>query len=534
MKQAIAQGLGVVIAFAIILGVMVAFVAPLQVDPPQVADVDTYGYDKCGIGGLDARGYGAWTDPAGDTRKRGEVYTTSRLWYAWWEDGTSRPVTTAAYLIACGPLGLSAPQWVLYRFSYRESPSAAWTGFVQDTIPTGVNRAFVTFQGTGVGLQIVHLPPFELILDGFTFKPCTYPTTWDDTSQMGCTPGTTTQSIKDGAALKVEVIVERKGFLNGNYAPTTIATDEIELRSPIPGRFEWASGGYEVGQTAVLEYEVPTTEYEVCATPATCTYSPAYFITITDMNTNLPIAGWDRTAVSVRQGSVRVTVAEEFFSNDLAVCQNRLRAQLYTEIIQVNQDDTAVKANSTVLTVGEAPSVSEVTFDKEEYQEGDTVTISWTTEGNVSRVHVTAQTAGLVALDEDFTDADGETNFRAAATGILEVEVTPYNLCQPGDVKEVQATVGNVLPELCELFPEAKDCGEDFGNILIIALGIIGLLILLVLLMWVFSKIGSIPPLLQLGIPILIVVALAAFMLGTGFFATGLTVLPGLREGVRK
>lgn len=514
----------VVVLIATIAAILFAAIGGrLQSHTGGIADVDTIGYDRCGFGGLDAKGYGSWTDPASDSRKRGEVYTTSRLWYAWWEDGTSRPVTTAAFIVACGPLGVSAPHWVLYRFSYRESAGGSWVGFTQDTVPQGVNRAFVTIQGTGVGLLVVHMPAFELLIDGFTFKPCTFPDAKTDTAQMGCTPGATTQSIKDGAALRVEVYIENTALFGG-YDPILIAQDEVELRSAIPTRFEWASGGYDVGETAILNYEVPVTEYELCTTPTTCEYKPAYFITITDLNTNTPIPGWDRTEVPATQGSVQVAVTGAYFSNDLAVCQNRLRAQIYTDIILINQDDTAIRANSTVLTVGPAPSMDEITFDREEYQEGDTVTISWTASGNITRFHVTAQTAGLVALDEDYPPTTFSTNFRAAATGILEVEVTPYYLCQPGDVKEVQATIGNVLPELCELFPDTAECStSDVWGIVLVVIAIILIIIGTLIFNHFFASFKFDGMIILIG-TLLVMAVLSAVFIALGFFDYALGV----------
>ena len=113
MKRELVQGIAVVVTVGIIAGSLMWAVGTRNQIGGGIADTDTIGYDVCGIGGLDAQGWGQWNDPAGDARLRKEVFTTGRLWYGWWEDATSRPVTVGARLIQCGSLGLNAPNAVL-------------------------------------------------------------------------------------------------------------------------------------------------------------------------------------------------------------------------------------------------------------------------------------------------------------------------------------------------------------------------------------------------------------------------------------
>ena len=524
MKRELVQGIAVVVTVGIIAGSLMWAVGTRNQIGGGIADTDTIGYDVCGFGGLDAQGWGQWNDPAGDARLRKEVFTTGRLWYGWWEDATSRPVTVGARLIQCGSLGLSAPNFVLYRFLYRESAGGAWGGFSQDIIPQGVNVQFVTFQGVGIGLYSIVLPPFELILDGFQYRPCVFPEVSASTGAFagaGCSPTGEVKDIADGAALKVEVWVKRIGFLSGDYTPQLVAEDQVELRSALASEFEWAKPGYSTGETAILRYEVPQTEYESCTAAGDCTYRPAYFVSIIDTNTNEPISSaWDRRPLTVARGEFEIPVTEAYFSNDLATCQNRLRAVLYTEIIQVNRDDTAVRTTSTTFGyAGVPPVVTEVTFDKPEYQEGDTFTVSWTATGNVTKFHVSWHIAGL-GDEQDLGPGVLNYSSRAPLSGVLEVEVTPYDRCQAGDVKEVQATVGNVFPELCELFPDALDCREesDLVGVLLAALAILLLLIVFVLVLWGLSKQDVVPPVVSLLIAVGIAGALAVLFALWGWF----------------
>jgi len=519
MKQQAIYGVAVVIAFAIILSVMVAFTRPLQVAPPSIAVVDGRSYGALNtLGGtcvdpIRVFGVGQFPDPANDARNVGEAFTMTTIYTAWLEDGTSQHFAAEARVRACFPGALtSGPDNFYYRFLYSED-GKSWEGFTQDAIPAGVYAGTLNlgdFEDAALGA-------YEVYIDGYEFKPCTFG------GAMSCTPGTATKPIKDGAALKVEVWIERRyAFLGlGNYPPTLLFEDQVELRSALP-EVTWTEGGYEVGQSAVVQYTVPTTTYQTCDGSGNCQSHTAYFFEVRNMNTNGALPGFDRIPLNVTSGSFAIPVLATYFSNDLATCQNRLRALLYSPIIIVDQADASVQQKETVLGIP-APIVTGIDSDKEEYQEGDLVSISWTVSGNFTKNHVTAHIGGLVVYDRD--QAGTNASFVAPRSGILEVEVTAYNRCQPSDVKKEQFTVGNVYPGLCNLFPDLEACREaDLGHLLRVALGIIGLLVLLVLLLWVFSKIDSIPPLAQIGLPVLVVVVLAAYLLGTGFFAAGLVL----------
>jgi hypothetical protein len=421
------------------------------------ADTDTVGYEGCGAGGEDAIGGGQFPDLPSDGRRRGELLSDARLWYSWFLDGESRPVTVAGKLSRCGELGIGPPEGVFYRFSYSED-GITWQGFSgQDRIPSGVVR----LEGGGGGFAPTewNAPSYVFTLDGYEFTPCTWGSDTDGSphyvsrSVFSCTEGTR-KTIRDGAALRVEMYTFQRTQFEGEGFWRLFAKDEINLRSAIP-EVTWSSRAYKIGDTAVANWEIPVVNDEAG--------NAAYFLTVLDLNTNTPIAGWNRRPLTSETGQARIPVTSAMFSNDASSCQNRLRAVIYTQIIQADLEDTAVQASpDALLGVGAAPTVSGVTFDKEEYFQGDTVRISFAGEGTLTKWHVSAHIGGLSVFDKDVNVT--EVSFSAPTTGILEVEVTAYNVCNPSEVYKVTAKVGNVLPDYCTAFPTHPACTGGGGN----------------------------------------------------------------------
>ncbi len=474
MKSEELKMAAVLAALVIVVGA-IALAAAGRLQIGAVVDVDTIGLEQnCGIvgGAVEAsvRGFGRFPDPSGDTRLRGELFSTSRLWYSWFKDGESRPVALESRIEDCGlAVFQNDADSAFYAFDYSED-GRTWITFHQDRIPTG---RVVTITGSvGEGF----LGAFELIIDGFTF--CKVDTT------NGC-PANQIQDIKDGSALRVSSMLQRSRF--PAWGPVVIVQDQIELRSAVP-EIIWDRAGYTTGETATVNFEIPTTIYTTCSgSPPTCTSSPAYFLEILDMNTNAPLLGFDRLQLTKTSGRFSILLTDALISKDLATCQNRLRASIWTTIIRADLEDTAIRAPDVSITGGPAPRITGITFDKREYQEGDTVKISWTSEGTVTKYHVTAHIGGLVVLEKDLDPTHRDESFIAPRTGVLEVQVTGYNLCTTSDVKKEQATVGNVFPGLCEIYPDLAVCTgrQNLASLIIAALAVIGILAIFVLVFWI-------------------------------------------------
>jgi len=241
-------------------------------------------------------------------------------------------------------------------------------------------------------------------------------------------------------------------------------SDEVNLVSAIP-TVTWSRNSYVTGDTAQVNYVIPTV--------ADTKGNGGYFLTVSDMNTNRPIAGFDRKPLEQTQGSATFTVTASMFSTDSATCQNRLRAEIYSTLIIAARKDASVQASVDISRdIGDAPQVTQITFDKAEYIEGDTPTVTWTTSGTVSKVHVTAFMTGTKVFDQDMTG--NSVTIPAVTAGVLQVEVTAYNDCQPSDVSTSYTTVGDVGEDLCSKYPQlcegdSSDIGIPWQLILVLA-----------------------------------------------------------------
>src|SRR3990167_3579674 len=143
----------------------------------------------------------------------------TRLWYSWFEDGKSQSLAVEGRLRACNQaLGFpSPPDNIYYRFLYSEG-GGMWTGFAQGTqesLAAGVYHDTITL---GAFDKDVPLGAFHLQIDGFQWKPCTFNdgNVKDDGRGMEgydtqCDTTGETRAIKDGAALRVQVLVARYG-----------------------------------------------------------------------------------------------------------------------------------------------------------------------------------------------------------------------------------------------------------------------------------------------------------------------------------
>lgn len=532
MKAQIAQSVGIVVAFLVVAAVLLWAVGTRFQVAPSIADTDGRSYATCGSF-TDFQGWGQFPSPGG--RAEGEVFTHSTIYFAWTQDGFSQDVTVAARVLACNDiLGFpSPPDRVYYRFDYSED-GRTWIGFKQDYVPAGVYAGAFSL---GAFDKDVPLLSYSFGIDGFEFEECTFHDNTRYDSHFGsigwdiaCDPTGKKHAILDGAALRVLVLVARVagplGDVFDNYEPVLIFQDQVALRSALP-EVGWRKGAYRTGETALLDVHVPTATYEDCDASGGCTSRPAYYLSVLDLNPpGSALTGYDRVAVEARDHTYSIPITADLFSNDLATCTNRLRAILYSPLIVSDQADTAVQNDTLISVQGKAPSVTKVTFDKPEYVEGESVTIRWTWTGNVTKFHVTAHIGGLPLDDKDYDAPTNTTTFSAARTGILEVEVTPYDRCNTGSVKKVVATVGNVYPGLCNLFPEAAECADkDWLAYLWIALAFILAFILFIIVFWMGNYLNLPRPLVLLIAIAAAIIMIVALILA-GWFDAALSVYP--------
>jgi len=407
----------------------------LDLPPVSIADTDAKGYDLCSdqdAAQKDIRGFGYYNDPPNDRgRLRGEVWSTTRIWYAWFQDGTSKPATAEARTESCNNIGVDFyPDRVELVFTYSED-GISWTPFHQDLIPLSTWTG--SLPGTGIGPT----GSFVLTITGSEF--CLVDTT------KGC-PKDQVHAIRDGAALKVVVRVYRVGF--PGWPAFTLAEDQVELRNAMP-RVWWSADHYPIGSTAVVNYQIPTVADEAGHS--------AYFLSVINCNTNTALPDFDRRALAATSGNFAIPVVRSMFSNDTATCQNRLRAEVLSQLIVAALQDASVQMP---VSIGGLPPpvITSASWDKSEYYEGDTATLSWKASGNVSKYHVTVDVSGLIIYDQDVDASTTSVSVRVPRTGIAQGQITALNVCQPSGVKRVYATVGDTYPGLCQVYPDALEC----------------------------------------------------------------------------
>ena len=460
---------------------------------------DAEAFQYCGLGSPDIRGNGQL--PEYGIRQDGEIYDRTIVWFAWSQAGESFPIVGQGGTQKCADaLVVTQPSHGYYLFEIKNKKDSPFVTFYQDRVPDG-KWAFV---GDKAWLQgdLIRFPTFSFQIDGSSF--CTVPTT------TGCPVGKE-ESITDGATLRVSLIVGRKsqtgGWETNPYSDRTVMQDQIQLRSAIPNVW-WVKLGYNVGETAIANWKIPA-DRDVNG-------NAAYFIQLIDENTNLPLAGYESPkALTGTSGQERVLVTEALISNDLATCQNRLRAELWTVLIVADYADASVRSPATQIGGGAPPVVKEVTFNKPEYQEGDTVTISWKATGNITKYHVSAQIGGLTQYDEDVTGTS--VTFTAPVAGVLEVQVTAYNLCVASDVFPVQATVGNVYPGLCTVYPDLPQCKvESIFALVVAVIALIGLLLLMLISWFVINKFELLPPFYNFLVAAILTVVVGLWMITIG------------------
>lgn len=466
----------VVLAVAVMFsaGFLVIAADRLETAPGLVVDTTSrYGEVNCGamFTALSVRGAGRF--PGGE---HGEIYDRTAGWYSWLQDGQSLPVIGEGVQTNCGGYGTSRPfaLHARYVFDIKMSASGDWQRFHQDRIPNG----YVHTEPNGGAF----LGAFSVQIDGHSF--CTVETS------AGCPAGKETE-IVDGSALRVTVYVlspqeTEKTWPAGWYA---IGWDEVQLRNALPF-IGWSQQGYRIGETATAEWEIPVVRYDT----GNGSEAYAYYLSIIDCNTDLPLDDWDRTGLETETGQARIPVVESMFSNDLGTCQNRLRAVIYTQLIRIADADTSIQPTDAWLKKEgiTIPVVTEISFDKADYYKRDTVTVTWKATGNVTKFHVKLQLNGLLLMDDDVDAATTSASAPAPATGLLVTEITAYSYCVPSDVKPASVWIGNAYPALCEMYPDIAECqppGLDLWAWVVLALAVILLVIVVLVVAFVTHKV---------------------------------------------
>ena len=409
----------VIVALAVFLGF--ALGSPL-LGPLVGADTDgrrtVIGVeDSCTQGWLDfqIKGHGVMSDAETDSRQEGEAFTQTIIYFAWLKDGRSQEIVGEVKIQDCG---FGPSQWPdqAYYYFYLNGKL-----FYHADIPNGYyfRDLGATFGNDGpLGL-------FSFHIRGFRY--CTVPVSSDGTCASEA-------DILDGSVLRVDVHVSDVG--PGGYDKVFVFRDELTLRSAVANVW-FDKSGYvvEEDEVAFVNWKAPTATYQECSHTGTCATRPAYALEVIHENTGNSLYG--PTPITTAGGRIGIVLSPSLYSDsDTAI--NQLKAVLYTEIAEIDEDFTA----SASLNGPERPVVTSVSLSPSDIRQGDTVKVSWKTSGTVTRVRVVVHISGNEVY-RDFVAGDAtEITFQANVAGFGTAFVTAYNGANPSDVSKTDFSVG--------------------------------------------------------------------------------------------
>jgi len=431
---------------SVVLAVFLGFVLGNPLLVILNAETDTKSY--CDTGDTDYYGAGQYPDD--------ELLSTDKVWLSWVSDGTGVPFSVAGKYKRCAGAWYANSYGNRYVFSL--DVGDGFKGFAQDDFPNGFIAPPNADQGLlikGEGGWSRGVDAREIRLDGTTVRFL------DDSDPA---------SIVDGAVLRVQLQVKYQHLFQAETWGT-IAQDEATLRYGIPTLTRGAEL-YEVGETWEFRWSgLPFTETEDGTT--------AYYMTVTDLNTNAPLAGWDRRPLDATSGIASGIVTAGMFKLQGA---NAIRAEVYSPVFRASVTDSSVIDDKDL-----APTLDTLEWNQPEFREGDTITVTYSATPNpstgkaITRYHVLINIDGAILFDQDTTGTS--VSVSASRTGNVYGEVRAYDEDgRPSATRQIQATVGNVI-DICEVKPDLPQCvGQGSGWVAIVAalaVFVLGLLLIL-------------------------------------------------------
>lgn len=301
------------------------------------------------------------------------------------------------------------------------------------------------------------------------------------------------RKIPHGSILKVEFQHKGKGGMFGTDQWARLASDETLL---LTGRAKIdpdLTQNYEVGETAKVTVRLPYLETNISGSVGLSFYFTAYRDDTGDFLTDIDGIVLDDVLVTKRIFVFKIPIKEEYFSNDLADT-NAVWFELYNRLYP---NDACARVVVDVR--AKAPSPPDVTFDKEWYEEGDTVTINWTgcepnplTNLSIVKTTMFATLNGFHVYRDTFPGCEGTTSFIAPMPGKLRVYTISYDSENRGSGTESYASIKNVMGETEEDNGDEEDDDKGFPlwEILLLTVAFIGAFVIVIFLAVVMNAVG--------------------------------------------
>ncbi len=370
-----------------------------------------------------------------------EIFEKTSYYYSWTDQGVSEAIVVEGRILGCGFIGASI-SGSRYAFFISTNNGASWNVFKQSDLGgvdgnelDGSQSSAGTFVCAPTQNQQYCIDIYDTLLATRIVR--IHGQTYVDA-------GGTERAIIDGSWLKVVVQVQANQWFD-------MATDVTVLRSALPA-VQWGSAQYAVNSMAVVNYNIPT---------VLSGGSTAYFLTLTNLNTNAAINGVSNLGLTQLSGQFSFTVTPDMFVSSTS-SPNRIRATVSSQIFNAAMQDTSAIDNPSL-----APTLNSVTWNKPFYREGDLVIINITATPNlitlapIVNYYVFAHVGGIKYYD-GFTTSPTVT-FTAANAGPLTVEVTAHDTAgRPSAVARFTESVGPAIG-LCVQYPQLPQC-SGVGN----------------------------------------------------------------------
>lgn len=423
-------------------------------------------------------GGGSHPDVIGDTRKYGELFDATQYFTSWRADGNSEKIIVSGKLI-------STPDWIKCGVTRADYEFYIYDGVDEDgedlgrlikwrpLIAKGIEDGVWTEKSPAVMGSVWDVPPAVLELDGL----------W-----------------ADGAIIYVSLNIHclTGGDPLGLGAIDYLMAEDQARLVQGDGDLTWSKDVYTVGidTAARLTWFVPAVDSDV-------ENDRAYTIFVTNENTGAIIY---EELVDSKSGAVDIPITADMAEEGGS---NRLMARLWNNIFQKDVTHVPMRIDGGFRAIGDEdlpddefvfPEVVSISLNRAEYYEGDDVELTVNaTAGTypLSHYFILCEIEGTEMVNVE-TDRAVYT-FRAAVAGIVECEVTAYDLYgNPSRKTTVKGTVENqALGDFCDRYPDDPVCtgkdktpGLDWIEMLILTLLIIALFALVGFLIWAMVQVG--------------------------------------------
>lgn len=330
--------------------------------------------------------------------------------------------------------------------------------------------------------------------------------------------------IPHGSVLRVTLDMFGRSFFFEAFRWEQLLQDEALLQTGLGTITKDREGNYQIGETAIIIVTLPYLETE----DGLGFFLDAFHIGLNEFVKREDGTLIQRLTVTDTTEVFRIPIENRFFVNGSFF--NQIELKLFNELFPKDAASTDI-----VDIRDKAPPKPKVQQDKEEYLEGETVTITWQCSRNVNtnlsiaQAKVVAWISGVEVFRETFLgeNENGTASFTVPIAGILDYRVSCIDSEGRGTGNDELAVIRNVRQtDFCTTNPTHPSCISDgiplpIVEILLLTLAFIGAFLLLIGFAFLLSRL-NVPPLFNLliSIALFVILAIVIVILGSDAIET--------------